>query len=313
MQNVFDNCNGEIEVISNKSGENIYYKNTLSNSEGTLTLRHGDKCYVHKNLFDQKKKANSGGVRITGESHDVNGNLFRDIAGNGTTRVGISINNGVKDTPLNGYYQVKKTTVRNNVLLNCSNDFAIGVQVKTECTLTPITTEIVDNVAFHNDASPVFSTNSSVLYGDGVTYRNNVVYATSLGKAPASGVTKKDSTTFNLKDIDVAQFGATDPVGPQWGIVEPETTELQKDVSSYYAELLNAMLTSTATPPVPIQPAAPTTTPPVPIQPAAPTTTPPTGLNSDTSKLSSIKTEINKLEAQISTLSASLQAIKSLF
>lgn len=45
--NLFENCDGEIEIISNKSCENIYRYNTFLHSEGTLTLRHGNRCSVY--------------------------------------------------------------------------------------------------------------------------------------------------------------------------------------------------------------------------------------------------------------------------
>src|SRR5207248_3634205 len=44
--NLFDRCDGEIEVISSKSCENIYRYNTFRNCDGTLTLRHGNRCRV---------------------------------------------------------------------------------------------------------------------------------------------------------------------------------------------------------------------------------------------------------------------------
>ena len=55
INNQFINCNGEIEVVSNKSGQNIYYANYMENSEGTITLRHGNGCIVYKNHFNHKK------------------------------------------------------------------------------------------------------------------------------------------------------------------------------------------------------------------------------------------------------------------
>jgi poly(beta-D-mannuronate) lyase len=40
--NFFDRCSGEVEIISNKSGNNTYRANTFFESRGTLTLRHGN-------------------------------------------------------------------------------------------------------------------------------------------------------------------------------------------------------------------------------------------------------------------------------
>ena len=267
--NVFDDCNGEIEVISNKSCENIYYKNTMTSCEGTLTLRHGNKCCVSRNKFDQKTKPDSGGVRITGEGHIVKNNMFKNINGNGTTRAGVSINNGVPKTALNGYYQVKDTEVLNNTFINCSDSFAIGVKVKSTCTLTPISTLISNNVVYNAGSNECFSSDASVLYGSGVSYSSNIVYGANLGKAPTTGVTKRPSSEFDLTKIDDTLYGATEKCGPLWNIQEPEQSELSTPIWECYPTFLALALKDDTTPTVI------TTTTTVPVAPVASVTTTP--------------------------------------
>ena len=53
MNNLFENCNGEIEMISVKSSENIIYQNTITNCKATITLRHGQGSIIAKNKFLQ--------------------------------------------------------------------------------------------------------------------------------------------------------------------------------------------------------------------------------------------------------------------
>ncbi len=302
MYNKLINCNGEIEAISNKSGNNIFYRNTIENCEGTITLRHGNGSIVYANRFEQKKKPNSGGVRVTGENHIVAGNFFRDINGNGTTRAGISINNGVKDTPLNGYYQVKNTKIKGNTFINCSNDYAVGVQVKTECVLRPMTSEISGTVAYHNDSSACFSTDASCLGSPDMDYKNNVFYARNLGKAPADnvGIVLKDPADYvNAPSDDAinASFGSNEAVGYDWS-VQPEDTEITMSPDQYYntlkAKILEEIDAGSPTPtPVPVPVPDPTPTPvptpdptptPVPVPVPDPTPTPvpaPPGKNFD--------------------------------
>jgi poly(beta-D-mannuronate) lyase len=50
-ENLFEKCDGEIEIISSKSCENIYRGNTFRDSEGCLTLRHGNRCTIDGNYF----------------------------------------------------------------------------------------------------------------------------------------------------------------------------------------------------------------------------------------------------------------------
>ena len=299
--NFFDNCNGEIEVISNKSGENIYYKNTMTNCEGTLTLRHGDKCYVYNNKFDQKNKPNSGGVRITGEEHTVKQNLFKDINGNGTTRVGVSVNNGVPKTAINGYYQVKNTKVSDNTFINCKDAFAIGVQVKKECTLTPISTEVSNNIVYNSSSDECFSTDASVLYGSGVSYSSNMVFASNLGKAPSTGVVKRPLTEFDLTKVDETLYGTTDKCGPLWNIQEPEQTELTTSIQEYYPTFLTIITNLPAPTPAPTPPPTPTPTPP-PTPNPTPTPTPDPTPPPTPTPTPTLRDELESLKSQVETV-----------
>ena len=70
-ENRFEGCSGEIEIISNKSCENVYRRNTFVDCEGTLTLRHGNRCTVESNFFYGHHKRGTGGIRIIGEDHKV--------------------------------------------------------------------------------------------------------------------------------------------------------------------------------------------------------------------------------------------------
>jgi hypothetical protein len=257
--NLIDNCNGEIEAISNKSCDNIFYRNTYLNSEGTLTLRHGNRCIVYRNVFDQKGKANSGGIRVTGEEHIVAKNCIMNVNGNATTRVGISMSSGIPNSVLNGYFQVKKAKIQDNTLINCSNDFAIGVKVKTECTLPPITSEITGNTVYHSDSKEVFSSDSSCLGSTDMTYIGNKIYATNMGtKAPlSSGLQKLSPSTFDLASFTSTYetlYGTNETVGPQWEVA-PETTEITQELDVYYSnfkqkiisEMPSTALTTTTT------------------------------------------------------------------
>ena len=49
--NYFDRCDGELEIISNKSGKNKFLNNTFYESRGTLTMRHGNNNLVEGNVF----------------------------------------------------------------------------------------------------------------------------------------------------------------------------------------------------------------------------------------------------------------------
>jgi len=81
--NLFERCDGEIEIISSKSGENIYRHNTFRSSQGMLTLRHGNANVVDGNFFLGEHTASTGGVRVIGEDPRVFNNYFEGLQGTG--------------------------------------------------------------------------------------------------------------------------------------------------------------------------------------------------------------------------------------
>ena len=144
--NYFERCNGETEIISNKSGHNTFRINTFYECDGTLTLRHGNFATVEGNFFIGNHKSGTGGVRIIGEDHTVYNNYFQDLAGTGL-RSAISIMNGVPDSPLNRYFQVKRAQVLYNTIVNCNNTIVIGAEADAELSLPPENCIIANNLA----------------------------------------------------------------------------------------------------------------------------------------------------------------------
>jgi hypothetical protein len=110
--NLFVNCNGENEMISNKSSANTYRYNTFRDSaSGELTLRHGNDCVVHSNFF-----LNTAGLRFFGDDHQIYSNYFEDCD------PGFQIGNGdgeVADgAPLTSHDRPDRVRVSFNTLVN---------------------------------------------------------------------------------------------------------------------------------------------------------------------------------------------------
>ena len=123
--NLFERCDGEIEIISSKSGENIYRHNTFRSSKGMLTLRHGNANIVEGNFFLGENVSNTGGVRVIGEDHRVVNNYFESLLGTGG-RSALVLVDGVPDSPLNGYFQVKRPLIAFNTFVDCRQTIEIG-------------------------------------------------------------------------------------------------------------------------------------------------------------------------------------------
>lgn len=115
--NLFERCDGETEIVSNKTGNNIYRYNTFAESAGCLTLRHGNNCLVENNVFFGKGKALAGGIRIIGKGHTVRNNYFDGLSS--LTGGVIVLYTGFPGSPLNGYFAADDTKLKNNLVVDC--------------------------------------------------------------------------------------------------------------------------------------------------------------------------------------------------
>lgn len=174
--NYFNNWAGEIEIISNKSGKNKYYNNTFRDYHGSLTLRHGNNCEVYDNFFFANNNHTSAGIRVIGEGHLIYNNYIEGVNSrkeNGSlsgATGGINITNGLPDSPLNGYYQVKNAKIVNNTFVNCDYAIRLGTTVKDNLTLVPYNVVISNNIML-NSSSKAFeietaATGSSIIEGN---------------------------------------------------------------------------------------------------------------------------------------------------
>ncbi|HCD34309.1 MAG TPA: hypothetical protein DER01_18000 [Phycisphaerales bacterium] len=148
-QNLFEKCDGEIEVISNKSCFNLYENNTFLHCKGQMTLRHGNHCVVRDNVFIGEGHALNSGVRIIGEGHIVEGNHLEKLGGE-MFYGAIVMNNALSNGPLHGYWPVKDCVIRNNVLIECRTPFDIGVKSdRSKAFVSPTDTLIEGNTVIN--------------------------------------------------------------------------------------------------------------------------------------------------------------------
>ncbi len=182
--NLFERCNGEIEIISSKSCENIYRYNTFYECEGTLTLRHGNRCEIYGNFFIGNQKPMTGGVRVIGEDHYVYNNYFEGLYGLADDwYCALPIMNGVPNSPLNRYFQVKNAVIAFNTFVDCPTPIALGVGGDSEKTLPPLDCTIANNLV--DECGQIFT-----VYDDPVnmTWEGNIMMGESLGMAQPSGI-----------------------------------------------------------------------------------------------------------------------------
>jgi poly(beta-D-mannuronate) lyase len=146
--NYFEHCNGETEIISNKSCDNIFVNNTFFESEGSLVLRHGNNATVSGNWFIGNGKINTGGVRVINEGHKIFNNFFYKLAGD-EFRSGLAIMNTIPDSPANGYAPVKNVIFANNTYYDCAFPLAFGVGLgERNRIVKPESTLLLNNLVY---------------------------------------------------------------------------------------------------------------------------------------------------------------------
>ncbi len=143
-ENYFRHCDGEAEIISNKSCDNIYQHNVFDECSGALTLRHGHRCRVDGNVFLGRKSPGTGGVRVIGRDHIVTNNYFEGLRGD-AERAAISLMNGVPNGELNSYAPVVGTIVSHNTLVDCKVTLELGLGASEQQSASPVDCRISHN------------------------------------------------------------------------------------------------------------------------------------------------------------------------
>ncbi len=169
--NLFEECNGETEIVSNKSCENIYRKNVFLRCSGTLTLRHGSRCRVLDNLFLGDKTPGSGGVRIIGSDHIVMRNYFERLEGD-NYRSALCVMNGIPDSPANGYEPVERAFIAHNTFYDCKRSMLIGGD-NDEKSQVPPSKLIIANNAIVSRRGPLIDVREGVEH---ITWHANLVF-----------------------------------------------------------------------------------------------------------------------------------------
>jgi poly(beta-D-mannuronate) lyase len=187
--NLFQECNGEVEVVSNKACENVYRYNTFVDCEGALTLRHGNRCGVYGNFFFGNHKRRTGGVRIIGEDHKVYNNYFEGLEGDGT-RSALSMMHGIPNSPLHGYFQVKRAVVAFNTFVDCRATMLLGIRGSNpEGGRLPPEDCLIANNLVQSSHGPLVQAASAPI---DLRWKSNLMHGANLGIEPADGIRQED-------------------------------------------------------------------------------------------------------------------------
>jgi hypothetical protein len=117
-ENSFTRCNGEPEVISNKSSNNFYIKNKFEDCDGELVMRGGFDCVIDSNTIN----GGNCGIRINGTGHRVTNNYIKNV------KTGIRLMYGMASgkTEIGFYIAAGDCVIKNNRVENATTGILIG-------------------------------------------------------------------------------------------------------------------------------------------------------------------------------------------
>ena len=182
--NFFEQCDGETEIVSIKSGSNEVTNNLFRECQGSVVLRHGNYNIVSGNYFLGNNKPGSGGVRVINKGQQVLNNVFYQCRGT-DFRSPLAVMNGIPNSPAHRYVQVTDAVISGNTFFECTpTTFCEGSDA--ERTLPP------DQVTVSNNN--FYNTRDSIIYKsydrmDGIIFSNNLVNLKSRQQLPG-GFTK---------------------------------------------------------------------------------------------------------------------------
>jgi poly(beta-D-mannuronate) lyase len=123
--NLFEKCNGDAEVVSVKSSENVLRHNAFTGNEGSLVLRHGSANLIDGNLF----VGNEGGVRVYGNYQKIVNNYFEDNSGDKGRRT-LVVGSGTVETDKKSsndeYSRAKNIAISNNTFAGNESNIIMG-------------------------------------------------------------------------------------------------------------------------------------------------------------------------------------------
>jgi len=173
--NLFVRCQGENEMISNKSSGNTYRYNTVLDCVGgEISQRHGNDCFYYGNYM-----RNTQGMRIYGDRHKIFSNYFE------SNSVAVNMGNGDGDVyngaPLTSHDRPDDNVVVFNTFLNNNLHYEMGGRTGG---LGSSNTVVANNI--FQGGGNMASISSSAPYTG--TWSNNIHWLTSsTGNMPNTG------------------------------------------------------------------------------------------------------------------------------
>ena len=212
QHNLFEDCDGDPEIVSVKSSDNTIRHNTFLSSYGTLSLRHGNRNRVEGNYFFGNEKPiglspvgsnlYTGGIRIYGTDHLIINNYLEGL--NGTrwdAPIALTLGDAIdgESSNLSKHFRAERVTIAYNTLVDNSHGIEIGFDNNGNFSKDLEDISIVNNLITSSENSLVEIVDPDNDQGDNIYWQNNLLFPT----ANASIIKGASSTNFDLMEVTV--------------------------------------------------------------------------------------------------------------
>lgn len=196
--NLFENCDGENEIMTVKTSNNTFRYNTFLNSMGSLSLRLGHDNEVYGNQFYGSGDSDSvddenyqtGGIRVYGANHVIYDNYMQGLSGT-SWRLPLLIDSGDVSDSSNGnsHETPNNVTVSDNIIIDSVGGIHIGSdnysQMPSDISIDNNIVAASEGILFNNYAED-----------ESNTWSGNQAYATD--EAIANGGGELDSDELQI-------------------------------------------------------------------------------------------------------------------
>jgi parallel beta-helix repeat protein len=170
--NLFEKADGDSEAISIKSSNNVVRYNTLLNTRGTISLRHGWGTTVEGNFVI----GGTSGIRFFGNNHTIINNVVQDSSGQPLEVGGGEIRDDTNNTT--AHEAADHCLVAFNTLVTTTSNV---IRYGSDKKFAPSDVTVADNVIVGKGGTAVRGT------GTNLKFQGNILNGAPAGTMPASG------------------------------------------------------------------------------------------------------------------------------
>lgn len=208
--NWFEQCDGEVEIVSIKSGGNVIRGNMIVESQGAIVLRHGNGNLVERNIFLGKGKPSTGGIRVINRDQVVRDNYLEGVTGTSFLSA-IAVMNGVPNSVINRYHQVANARIERNSVIEAAR-ITFGAGADAERSAPPVSSRFERNLIVNADGKDIVRNEGDA---SGIAMAGNVAGAVKLERAANALLYPADAAVNAGAPRDLVPL-KREAAGPDW-------------------------------------------------------------------------------------------------